>query len=800
MSDPRWQRLWDLFFAALEHSGAQRDAFVAKACAGDAELGIELQQLLAAHAGAPDPLSRPPQLQAPEPSWVGRQIGRYRLLREVGSGGMGTVYEAEQEQPLRRRVALKLIKLGMDTREVVMRFEAERQALALMNHAHIAQVFDAGASDDGRPYFVMEFVDGVPLTDWCDAQGLPLAARLALFVQVCEGVQHAHHKGVIHRDIKPANVLVSLQDGVAVPKIIDFGVAKAIHAAAAADSARTQLGMLIGTPAYMSPEQFDPDGSDADTRTDVYALGVLLHELLAGVLPFDPSGLRGRSLAAMQRALREAPLQRPSLRVAAMPRQQAETIARCRGSSAAELPRLLRGELDWILLQALARERSERYASPGDLAADVRAYLQQRPIRAHPPSLGYRLRKLLLRHRWAAAAASLALLGLVAVAIAMTSQALRLRRALTLAEEHSRRAQQATDFLVTLFEQAEPQAAKGRALTVREVLDAGAAKVDQELAAQPAVAADLHFTLGVAYRALGDYAQGARHVEAAWQLRRRRLGDEHALTLDALSALAQLRWDAGDHAAAEQLARQALAGQDRVLPPDHEQRLYTLNTLALSIKRAGRYDEAEPLYRELLEARRRTLGAEHRSTLIAMNNLARLLEETGRIEAAARLLQEVADTSLRVYGDDDPDTLIAFDTLGVIQRKLGHHDEAERLHRLALAGSRRVLGERHFDTLAVRRHLATLLLEQNRLAEAEQEFRETLAGLNEQFGESSFYTMSVARELGDCLLRQKRFAEARVLLLQARQIAQTALPPEHEGHRAIARLLAEVERHAAVVE
>jgi serine/threonine protein kinase len=347
----------------------------------------------------------------------GQRIGRYKLLKQIGEGGCGVVYLAEQEEPVRRHVALKIIKLGMDTRSVIARFEAERQALAMMNHPHIAKVFDAGATDTGRPYFVMELVQGTRITDFCDSQSLSTRQRLDLFIQVCRAVQHAHQKGIIHRDLKPSNILVTEQEGTVTPKIIDFGIAKATTDQRLTDKTLfTAFEQFIGTPAYMSPEQAGFGGLDIDTRSDIYSLGVLLYELLTGKQPFDYDELRRAALDEILRTIREKLPQRPSAKLTTLAAQELGEVAQRRQTDATKLPRILRGDLDWIVMKALEKERTRRYETADSLALDLQRHLKHEPVTARSPSLTYRFRKFIRRNQLAASLSAALFLAIVALA------------------------------------------------------------------------------------------------------------------------------------------------------------------------------------------------------------------------------------------------------------------------------------------------------------------------------------------------------------------------------------------------
>jgi len=406
-----------LFEAALLIADpVEREAFLGQACAGDLGLRARITKLLAAHIHSESffsecivnlavdvgdvPDSPDPAVGNPAASEkVGSRVGRYRLLRPLGEGGCGEVYLAEQEEPVRRRVALKVIKLGMDTKNVIARFEAERQALALMDHPNIAKVLDAGATETGRPYFVMELVGGVKITTYCDEHHLEARPRLDLFIQVCQAIQHAHQKGVIHRDIKPSNILVSVQDGVPMPKVIDFGIAKATAGSLSNDTAFTADGQFIGTPAYMSPEQAELSGLDVDTRSDIYSLGVLLYELLTGRTPFNQKELVSSGLDEMRRKLREDEPQRPSTLLTSLASADLTAAASCRHIDPPKFIRSLKGDLDWIVMKTLEKDRRRRYETANALALDVQRYLNNEPVIARPPSKLYRLQKLVLRNK-----------------------------------------------------------------------------------------------------------------------------------------------------------------------------------------------------------------------------------------------------------------------------------------------------------------------------------------------------------------------------------------------------------------
>ncbi len=402
----------------------------------------------------------------PREELPGDVIGRYKLLEKIGEGGFGTVYVAEQREPVKRRVALKITKLGMDTKQVVARFEAERQALAMMEHPNIARALDAGATDLGRPYFVMELVRGIKITEFCDQNRLPTRKRLDLFILVCYAVEHAHQKGVIHRDIKPSNILVAFNDGVPVPKVIDFGIAKAAQGTLTDKTVFTQFDQFIGTPAYLSPEQADMGGLDIDTRSDIYSLGVLLYELLTSHTPFESKNLLERGFDEMRRIIREIEPQRPSLRIGAQKASEKTTTASRRGTDAPKLINIVRGDLDWVVMKCLEKDRSRRYDTASNLAADLQRFLDHEPVTARPPSSLYRFRKMVRRNRLAFAAAS-AIFVLLLVGLGVTTWlVIKEKQERILAEIASRRADGARQSAVAALEQAD--IARQQAVAARE--------------------------------------------------------------------------------------------------------------------------------------------------------------------------------------------------------------------------------------------------------------------------------------------------------------------------------------------
>jgi non-specific serine/threonine protein kinase/serine/threonine-protein kinase len=608
----------ELFLKACDLPRDEVSAFLDAVCGGDLDLKREVESLLAydedTASGPPGGAGRSRAVGASggrageglgDSPVVRSRLGSYRIQRKLGEGGMGEVFEAEQEAPVRRRVAVKVLKWGMDSREVLARFESERQALALMNHPNIATILDAGTTASGRPFFAMELVDGVPLTDYCDSERLSLRERLDLFDRVCQGVQHAHQKGVIHRDVKPTNVLVALEDGGPVPKIIDFGVAKATAQRLTERTLYTEQGQWIGTPEYMSPEQAGLSGLDVDTRADVYSLGVILYELLAGALPFDGVELRRAGFDEMRRRIREDDPPRPSTRVSGG--GVSDAAARARHTDPPSLVRQLRGELDWIVMKALEKDRARRYGSPAELWEDLARYRHDEPVLAGPPSAAYRTRKFVRRHRLAVVAGSAVVLALAVGFVSASVGLARARQAEQRANEEARAAREVADLLVSVFEALDPSNAMTHTPTVRAVLDRGAEAVQNRLADQPLVQARLMTTLGGAYVSQGDRAEALPLLERALEVLEDRLGPDHpdvAYTLTRLGWLALYSddWEtAGRRFERARGINEAAFGERHPTVAMGLRDLGVLRMMQSDYPRAGKlFDQSLALYEELL--------------------------------------------------------------------------------------------------------------------------------------------------------------------------------------------------------
>ena len=700
----------------------------------------------------------------------GSTVGGYLLVSQLGEGGFGVVFEAEQSEPIRRRVALKLIKRGMGAQEFVQRFEAERQTLALMDHPHIARVLDAGSTDDGRSFLAMELVEGSAITDFCDVQRLDVHARLQLFVQVCEAIQHAHGKGIIHRDLKPSNVLVSLQDDRPFAKVIDFGIAKALGERSDIDSAQTAIGMLIGTPAYMSPEQA-AGSRDIDTRADIYALGVMLYELLTYNTPLDAATLRNANLFEIQRIISEVEPLSPSARL----RREHDSLAGIRGHGRDEperLRRLLRGELDWIVMKAIDKDRARRYETASEFAADIRRFLEGRPVLAAPPSAAYRLRKFVRRHAVAVGAAGVVVLALAAGVAGIAWQA-------NIARERAAELAEMAAFEQALFARIDPAAAGGRlsqdvldahadALRDAGTLDAAqqateraqfeqawqrinatdrarrlidstllqpaADAIEQRFGDRPALRADLLLTLAERYATFGQNEAALELVEKALVARRTVFGEQHPHTLSTRADLGRMQRLTGQLAAAEDTQREVLASSQQLLGEHHRDTLSAIADLGSVLQDRGKLEEAEQLIRRAYALRRDQLGVNDPDTLESLNDLAIVLQIEGKLEEAEQRFREALDGYRALHGADDPNARTLLGNLAGVIQDQGRLDEAEAMFREELEGNRQLLGEEHPDTLTSLNNLATLLHQRGDEAEALRLLRNALQGQRRVLG------------------------------------------------------------------
>ena len=718
-------------------------------------------------------------------------IGNYRLIASLGEGGMGIVYLAEQTEPLNRRVALKLIKLGMDTQQVVARFETERQALAVMDHPNIAKVYDAGSTETGRPYFVMEYVVGIPLNEYCDKNGLTLPKRLELFIELCHAIQHAHQKGVIHRDLKPSNVMVTVKDDKPILKIIDFGVAKAIGHSLTDRTLFTEQGQLIGTPAYMSPEQAEMSGLDIDTRTDIYSLGVILHELLIGVLPYDPGVFRTGSISDIQRLIRETDPPKCSTRFGNLGDSKGK-IAVLRKTEATSLFKQLKGDLDVITAKAMAKDRTQRYPSASELATDIDRHLKHEPILATPPTTLYRLRKYIRRHKTGVAAAALVILAMV-IGITGTSIGLiRAKQAENTAKSEAQTAKEISGFLQGLFEVSNPGEARGNTITAREILDKGAEKINTELKDQPRVQARMMNTIGIVYWRLGLYERATSLLRQALEIQRRALGDKHPEVSESLNGLAILYYTQGDYPAAEGLFREALSIQRLGQGDELNGLADCLNNLAMTLKAQGKFDKAEPMYWEALAIRRKLLGDENKEVAQSLNNMGRFLYDQGKNAEAERLLRESLAMNLKLLGPEHPEISANLSNLALVLRARGDYGEAETMLRQVLALDKKLLGVDHPYVGATLEEIGILQMMKGDYVAAEKTLRAAIDVKQKTFPEKHWKMCVTQSLLGSCLTNLGQYESAEKLVLESYQSIKSQFSKDNAHTRGALKRIVEL--------
>ena len=746
------QRLEEIFLRLLEVPPEDRAAALERECGSDTELRQRVEALLKAHQQPDSYLDQPGDAVAAtfdsatldsatqagdstpnsgEPfaaaSRVGEVIaGRYTLEQSIGEGGMGEVWLAKQSEPVKRNVALKLIKTGMDSRTVLDRFEQERQALAIMDHPHIARVLDGGLTSAGQPFFVMELVNGLPLTQFCDEARLTLRERLDLFVPICQAVQHAHQKGIVHRDLKPANILVTMLDGQPVPKVIDFGVAKAIGGKLIDQSLSTQFGLIVGTLEYMSPEQAGYSDDDIDTRADIYSLGVILYELLTGLRPIDATRLKQAALTEMVRIIRDEEPQKPSTRVSTD--ESLPSLAAVRKTDPKKLTALLRGELDWIVMKCLEKQRDRRYETANGLLRDIQRYLRDEPVEARPPSARYRLGKLLKRNKGPAIAASVVLLTLIGGIIGTSlgwiearNQAEVASARLVQVQEEKEKADlerqvalSVRDFLnnkllgqadVTAQANALLQGGQQPALakanpTIRELLDRAAAelspdRIEQNFPNQPLVQAELLTTVGEAYLAIGHYEQGVELLERALELKNRHKAD----TIATRNSLAEGYLEVARIDEALRFAEETVELAKSELGPDDARTLTCMRTLIGAYHRAMRVPQALDLAQETVELSRAELGPDDPETLAGMETLAWVYTSSDTPAAAVPIAKQALDLTGRRLTKDHPDTLSRMNCLASVYREIGELEQALPLTEEAFQLTNAKLGPEHPTTL-----------------------------------------------------------------------------------------------------
>jgi serine/threonine protein kinase len=698
-------------------------------------------------------------------------IGPYRLISKLGQGGMGQVWLAEQSAPVKRQVALKIIKAGRFDDSALVRFDVERQALAIMDHPSIAKVFDAGATPEGQPYFVMEYVPGLPITTYCDQKHLKVQERLQLFIKVCEGVQHAHQKAIMHRDLKPSNILVVEVDGKPMPRIIDFGIAKATAQPTEDETLVTRIGGMVGTPGYMSPEQADPSVADVDTRTDVYSLGVVLYVLLTGVLPFDARQWQTRPFHEVLRQLHEEDPPNPSTRISGDP--ISVTAAQFRNTDSRQLVSLLRGDLDWIALKALEKDRARRYGSPSELAADIGRYLRNEPVVARPASKAYRAKKYIQRHKFGVSVATAMALLLIAFAVMQTIQLRRITR-------ERDRADRVTKFMTGMFKVSNPSEARGNDIRAREILDKAAKDIDTGLANDPELQAQMMNVMGNVYQSLGLISTSEPLLRRTWEIRQHLLGPRNPDTLKSQNDLAIAVLAQSHYPEAEKLCRETMETRRQVLGPEDHDTLDSTVLLATILGYEGRYPEAEELDRNALEVLRRKFGSQDSLTATALSLQADTLTHEQKYPEAEKAAREALETDRRALGADHPSVLRDMFNLGGILTEEKHYTDAEQVFKELIESARRVLGPQHPGTLTAMVNLAELLAEEKRYAESEKLDRDVLEIEQKTLGPKHARTLYTMGNLGFVLIEEQKYSEAEKILREALDNMRHVLGPSHE--------------------
>jgi serine/threonine protein kinase/tetratricopeptide (TPR) repeat protein len=820
-------KLQEIFEHVIDLERDQRETYLAGACGEDSALRAEVEALLRAHDGAAKFLSSPTAgstaaetIAAAPREGPGTRIGPYKILQAIGEGGFGSVFMAEQEKPVSRKVALKIIKLGMDTRQVVARFEQERQALAMMDHPNIARVLDAGATEMGRPFFVMELVKGDPIVEYCDKNNLSIDDRLELFAHVCNAVQHAHTKGIIHRDIKPSNILVATQDGRPHAKVIDFGIAKATLSKLTEKTLFTEHRQLIGTPEYMSPEQ--AEGSlDIDTRTDVYSLGVLLYELLTGTTPFTSQELRSAAYAEIQRIIREVEPPKPSTRIS----QNTDTIASIatkRHTEPKRLGTIVRGELDWIVMKALEKDRQRRYETPSGLAADIQRYLTGEAVVAAPPSTAYRFKKFVNRNRVMVSAGSAVAAALLIGVVAFAWQFKRAtdqRDLAVLAEkaeaEQRKLAEVARAEAVDQKSKAEDQEAEAKkqaaiasavvkfqsdmlaavdpanlpkdpetgeplkdTVTVVQALEAALKAIEAgSLKDSPLVEAGVRTTIGDTFVALGRYKEAVPVLRKALEIRKAQFPEGSLEIAQSLDRLAEPLAQVSNLKEAEQLLREALSMRRRALPASDPSVGTAMNNLAQLLHEQGAYDEAESLLREAVQMEAPT--SDKAGLARAYDNLAKTLTKQNKLDEAEEFMRKALQTRRLAYPAGHPEIALGQNNLATMLTSAKKYGEAEQLYRESLAIRRATLPAQHPDIARTLSNLGSTLRNQGKLAEAEPVYRESLAIQRATLPRGHESIARSLNGLGLLLKELNKLDEAEPLYREALAIRRESLPPGH---------------------
>ncbi|MEW6733365.1 MAG: serine/threonine-protein kinase [Acidobacteriota bacterium] len=825
MTPEDWQRVKELFHSALAQQADERAAFLAEVCGDDLSIRKEVESLIAAYEKEEDFIATPifagaaKLLVDTETKTIEQHIGPYKIIREIGHGGMGTVYLGVRANDFQKRVAIKLVKRGMDSKEIIRRFQKERQILANLDHLNIAKLLDGGTTPDGLPYFVMEYIEGKPVDEYCDSNQLSITERLKLFLAVCSGVQYSHQNLIVHRDMKPGNILVT-NDGV--PKLLDFGIAKVLNAEfsdATIDPTATMFRLM--TPEYASPEQVR--GETITAASDVYSLGVLLYELLTGHRPYR---IKSRLSNDILKAVCEEEPDKPSLainRVETMPNKNGTTpitltpelVSKAREGWPDKLRRRLNGDLDNIIMMAMRKEAKRRYNSVEQFAEDIRRHLAGHPVIARKDTFSYRSAKFIRRNKFPLAIASLLLCALIGVFVTIIVQSARIAR-------ERDKAQRVSAFLVELFETSEPNKAQGNVITAQDILDKGAERIINEFNDQPEIQAKLMGTMGTVYFRQGLYDKALPLLEGALKINRQTFGNKHQEVASCLNNLGLLFMEKGNYQRAKPLLHEALAINRQYFGNKDLRVAANLNNLAIVSQHKGEYRVSETYYREAVAIRRELLGNEHPDVAKTINNLSGALREIGEYGEAEQLAREAIAIYKKSLGPDGISTSMAnaISNLATIEMEIGNYDTAEPLFRQAVTIKRKLLGKEHFEiarslnglamvcyekgdyataqsllteTIAMfekllREHQLTAISKKNlaRVREANQDYqeaerlyRQSLSMNSHLLGDKHPNSVLILNHLATLLANQGDYNAAESLLRQALALGREALPAQH---------------------